>query len=93
MIIGIMTLGIHIPWSHSLKEKRSEAAKIKRRVQNKFNVSIIESDHQNLPQTITLSVAALAGNTQLADSTLDTVLQFISTTTEGEITEVTRELL
>lgn len=93
MVIGLLTVSIYLPFSHSLKEKRSEASSLKRKLLNKYNVSVIESAQQDNPQLLVLSLAALATDTQLANSTLDHLLQFIQGNTQGEMTVLSRELL
>ena len=43
MVVGVLTLLLYLPESHSLKGKRSVVRTVKARVSNKFNVSIAET--------------------------------------------------
>jgi uncharacterized protein YlxP (DUF503 family) len=93
MIIGTMIITIHLPWVHSLKEKRMVVKSLCAKIHNKFNVSIAEVAEQDTHQTLVLGISSVAGDTSQADSILDHVLQFAEGNTEGEIVKVERELL
>lgn len=92
MTVAVLTLRLYAPWVHSLKEKRMEVKSLLARIQNKFNVSVIEADEQDTHQTMVLAVAALAANTAQADSILASVLAFVEANTEAEVVEAEREL-
>jgi uncharacterized protein YlxP (DUF503 family) len=93
MIIGTMCITIHIPWVHSLKEKRMVVKSLCAKIHNKFNVSVAEVEEQDIHQTLVLGIACVAGDTSHADSILENILQFTEGNTEGEIIKVERELL
>ena len=65
--ICLLEIHLHFPDVHSLKSKRKELSSLKAQLQQRFNASVAETDHQNLWQRSTLSVA-LAGRDM---STLD----------------------
>jgi len=54
MPVGLLTLEIHLPYSHSLKEKRAVLRKIKDRLRSRFNVAVAEMDHRDVWQLATL---------------------------------------
>ncbi|SHJ46587.1 DUF503 domain-containing protein [Parasporobacterium paucivorans] len=91
MIIGVIRVEIYVPWVHSLKEKRMVVKSVCAKVRNKFNVSIAETDEQDIHQRIVLGIALVAGEASLADSIMDHVLNFIEGSTEGEIINIERE--
>lgn len=91
MIIGVATVKLHVPWAHSLKEKRMVVKSIISKAQNKYNISILEIEAQDVHQTIVLGIACVSNTSKLADNTLDRVVQFIEDNTEAEITDVCRE--
>ena len=93
MLVATLTVRLHAPWVHSLKEKRTEVKSLLSRLRNKFNVSAAEVDEQDTHQTIVVGIAAVAGDPAHADSILDHLLNFIETNSEAEITSVRRELL
>jgi len=73
MHIGLLTLEIHLPESHSLKEKRLVLRSLKDRLK-KFNVSVAECDHQDLWQRATLGVVSISSDHGVLEKTLNTVI-------------------
>lgn len=92
MVVGVLTVRLHTPWVHSLKEKRMERKSLLTRLQNTFNISVAETDEQDTHVILVISVAALAADAAQADSVLDHVLNFIESHTEAAIISVEREL-
>lgn len=93
MHILLITVTIYIPWAHSLKEKRSELKSLINKLRNTFNASVCETDHQQLHQKTTISVAAIAFSASQADQMKESILAYISKTTQGEIIQENMELL
>lgn len=93
MLIGTAQITIYAPWVHSLKEKRMVVRSICAKVRNKFNVSIAEVDAQDLHQRIVLGFACVAGDTAMADSMIENIMNFIENNSEGEIIDIQKELL
>jgi uncharacterized protein YlxP (DUF503 family) len=58
--VCLLEVHLHFPDVHSLKSKRKELSSLKAQLQHRFNASVAETDHQDLWQRSTLSVA-LAG--------------------------------
>ena len=59
IVIALLTLDIHIPHAHSLKDKRMVVRRLKDRLRSKFNVSVSEVDHQDLWQRSQVSVVTV----------------------------------
>ncbi|HEY5557731.1 DUF503 domain-containing protein, partial [Acetobacterium sp.] len=57
MNIGTITICIHTPWVHSLKDKRRILKSLVEKTRQKFNVSISEIDEQDHHQKIVLGIA------------------------------------
>jgi len=93
MVIGAAKITIYVPWVHSLKEKRMIVKSLSAKVRNKFNVSIAEIEDQDLHQRIVFGFACVAGESAIADSVIDHVLNFIEANTEGELIGIERELI
>ncbi len=74
MPVGVLTLEIQIPYSHSLKEKRAVLLKIRDRLRRRFNVAVAELDHQDVWQRATLGVVSISGSQQLLESLFQQVL-------------------
>lgn len=92
MQIGVLRLRLHIPWAHSLKEKRMVVKSIVTRVRQVFNVSVAETEEQDIHQIAVLGVACVADSAAQADSILDHVLDYVEAHTEAQLTDVQREI-
>ena len=73
--IALLTLEIHIPHAQSLKDKRMVVRRIKDRLRSKFNVAVSETDHQDLWQRATISVATVGSDEEYARKTLQLSLE------------------
>ena len=93
MIVGLLTIELHIPGSSSLKEKRFVLRSIKDRVKNKFNVSIAEIDANDLWQRCVLGVACVANEAKIVNKTLDGVKNTILSTSSVELIDSSMEML
>jgi uncharacterized protein YlxP (DUF503 family) len=77
MVVGVMRLTLFLPENHSLKGKRQVLRAIKSRVQNKFNVSIAESDNNDMWQRAELGIAQVGNDRAFVDKALREVVNFI----------------
>lgn len=92
-MIGALKISIHVPWVHSLKEKRMEVKSLIAKTQHKFGVAIAEVEAQDLHQTIVLGVSCVSNTAVAADRMLSSVLHFVEGNTQGEVTVLEREIL
>lgn len=60
MPVGLLTLEIHLPHSHSLKEKRQVLRKLKERLRARFNVAVAELDHQDTWQRALVGIVSVS---------------------------------
>jgi uncharacterized protein YlxP (DUF503 family) len=77
VIVGLMVIEFISNSSHSLKDKRHVISSIKERLRNKFNISIIESDFQDLWQKVQLSIALVSNSKVMAEKIFDRIEDFI----------------
>lgn len=73
MPVGLLTLELHLPYAHSLKEKRLVIRKLQDRLRGHFNVSVSELDFQDMWQRSLLGVAAVASQDSVVESILRSV--------------------
>jgi uncharacterized protein YlxP (DUF503 family) len=85
MIIGLLTLEIYIPYSHSLKEKRKSLNKIKDRVKYKFNVAFAELDFLNKWQRAKIGMVTINTQKSMIDKIFHKIILEIEENIEGEI--------
>lgn len=73
MPIGLLTLEIHIPDAHSLKDKRQVLRSLKDRLRRRFNVAVAELDHQETWQDSVVGVVTLSSNAAHVEKSLRTI--------------------
>jgi hypothetical protein len=78
MVIGVCTLYLSIPTSHSLKDKRHVLKSLTARVRNNFNVSIAEVEQQDSWQTAVLGVACVSADLAYIHGLLTKVVEAVS---------------
>lgn len=91
MRILSLTIRLHAPWVHSLKEKRMVVKSLTAKLRNKYNVSAAETDEQDIHQIIVIGVASIAANHAQADS-MEEILHFVESNTGAELVEHVKEV-
>jgi len=62
MVVGLVTLELHLSHARSLKDKRQVVERLKGRLRARFNVAVAELDNQDLWQRATLGVVSLSND-------------------------------
>jgi hypothetical protein len=60
MVVGLLTLDIHLPYARSLKDKRQTLRKLKERLRARFNVAVAELGHQDTWQRAAVGVVSVS---------------------------------
>ncbi len=76
MIVGTLKLRFVLRESHSLKDKRRVIKSLKDTLSNKFNISVAETDEQDVWQTAEIGVAAVGTDGSFVQSVLTQVLNY-----------------
>jgi len=92
VVVGLLTVELHVPGARSLKEKRMVVRRIKDRLK-KFNVAVSEVDHQDLWQRAGLAVVTVSSDQQHADRELAAVAGEIERLEPGLIAWTETEFL
>lgn len=92
MIVGLLTLELHVTDSASLKDKRRIVRGVYDRIRHRFNVSIAEVGGHDTWQRTTLAVACVTTDTRQAHRVLSTVAEFIDRQRSVELIDHTVEL-
>ena len=71
--IGVITLELHMPDSHSLKEKRHFVKGLKDRLRVRFNVAVSEISHQEDWQRGVVAAVTVSPDKSHAEKTLQSV--------------------
>ena len=70
MVVGLVTWELHLNGCASLKDKRQVIKSLKDRLHQRFNVSVAETDHQDLWQRAELSCCVVSGDRKHAAEVL-----------------------
>jgi len=93
MFVAGARVELHIESAQSLKAKRGVLQAIKRRVRNKFNVSIAEVGGQDTWQVAVLGLAAVSEEAQEARVRLEKAIDFIEDLHLAVVTDQEVEIL
>jgi len=86
-----MVLDLHSNSSHSLKEKRQIVSSMKEKLKKKWNISLIESDYQDLWQKIQIAIAMMANSKTIVEKAFDQIENFIFMNYPVQIVTVTKD--
>ncbi len=77
MFIGSLTLDLHLPDAHSLKDKRSIVKSVLQRLRNEFNVATAEVGEQDRWQIARLGVVCVSSTNNHAHAQLQAVVDWV----------------
>ena len=80
MIVGISEITLHLPESHSLKEKRQVLQSLLTRIRQRFEVAIAEVGENDVWQIAKLGVSCVSNSHQHAEEILNHVRRYIEET-------------
>jgi len=92
MVVGLLSLELHLPQSRSLKDKRMILRGVKERLR-KFNVSVAEVEYQDLWQRAALGIVVVSSGRAQADRELAAVAAEIERVEPGLIARSEVEFL
>src|SRR2546430_1551769 len=82
--VGVLTLELHFPDAHSLKEKRHHLRSAKAQLQNRVGAAVAEADHHDLWQRARITVACVAREHHELERLLDDAERWLRGQ-EGEV--------
>ena len=85
MIIGLLTLDIHLPFSHSLKEKRKRLLSIRDRLKKKYNLAFAELEYQDKWQRTFIGMVTLNNQKAVIEKMFYKITKEIEEKVEGQI--------
>lgn len=80
MIIGACEITLHLPDSHSLKDKRQIVKSVIARIRNQFDVAIAEVDENDRWQIAVIGISCVSNSSQLASNLLERIQRFVEET-------------
>jgi len=91
--VVLVTIELHIPFAHSLKDKRSIVRGLKETIRARFNASVSEFGYQDKWQRALVGVCIISGNRNKLEQDLGKVEELCQGLHNVEIVEITREWL
>lgn len=92
MVVGLLSIELHVHGSRSLKDKRMVLRRIKDRLK-KFNVAVSEVEHQDLWQRAGLAIVTVSTDEKHADQELQAVANEIERVEPGLVARTEIEFL
>lgn len=86
MIVGAVQCECIIYDAHSLKEKRAVLQRVLTRMKQKFNISVSETDYQDLWQRTKIAIVAVSSSQKATERELKNALYFLDSFPEIERT-------
>ena len=90
--MGILSVELHFPEAHSLKDKRMFVRSAKQQLANRFGASVAEVDHHDVWQRSRLTLAVVARGHGDAERLLADAERYLNSR-EWELGRVERELV
>lgn len=91
MLIGILTVHIHLQGNDSLKGKRRIVKSLIERLRSRFNVAAAEVAAQDRLQLAVAGIAAVSNSGSHLDEQLDKIVNFITNDGRFYVGRITRE--
>ena len=90
--IGVLSVELHFPEAHSLKEKRMSVRSAKEQLRNRFGAAVAEVDHHDVWQRARLTAAVVTRDAGEAERLLAAAERYLASR-EWQLGPVTRELV
>jgi uncharacterized protein YlxP (DUF503 family) len=92
MLVGVMTVTMHMQAIGSLKEKRHIVKSVIGRLQSRFNVSVSEVEQQDNKIAAVLGMAVVSNERAFIDQQLDGILNFMRNDGRFFVGQIDREI-
>lgn len=92
MVVGLLSLELHVGAARSLKDKRMVLRSLKDRLR-RLNVAVAELDHQDLWQRAGLGIVTVGATEALVRRELDAVVEIVEQVEPGAIARSEVEFL
>ncbi|HZS94484.1 MAG TPA: DUF503 domain-containing protein [Chloroflexota bacterium] len=94
MVIATARVVLHIPSSHSLKDKRQVVRSLLSQVQRQFSLSAAETDDQDRWQVAVIGIAVVSGESAHAEEVVAKAVNFLAgRNPEAQLLDYQTELL
>ena len=88
MVVGVLRVEVHLPVSHSLKDKRSVLKSVRDRLRHRFNAAVAEVDSNETWQRATLGISTVGGDRAYVQGLLRELTEWLRATRLVELIRV-----
>jgi uncharacterized protein YlxP (DUF503 family) len=88
MVVGVLRVEVHLPVSHSLKDKRSVLKSVRDRLRHRFNAAVAEVDSNEMWQRATLGISTVGGDRAYVQGLLRELTEWLRATRLVELIRV-----
>jgi uncharacterized protein YlxP (DUF503 family) len=93
MLVGVCEIELFIPDSGSLKEKRFVLESLKKRIHQKFNVSVAEIGDTEKWQRATFGVALVSNESKFIDQVFAKMINLVESDGRAEVMNYSTDIL
>ncbi|MDD9945374.1 MAG: DUF503 domain-containing protein [Myxococcales bacterium] len=93
MVVGVLRVVLALPGNNSLKGKRKVVRSALDRVRARFNVAAAEVEYLDDWRRASLAFAVVSNDHSHANSMLDTIAGFVSTSVDAVVTDRALEII
>jgi len=93
MFIGSIVFDIYIPYSQSLKEKRTVIKSLKEKLRGKFNVSVSEVGEMEKHQKSVVAVVIVGAEQGYVEKNMDSIINFVELNYPDVYIQTYREII
>jgi uncharacterized protein YlxP (DUF503 family) len=93
MIVGILKIKLHLPWAHSLKERRAAINSLIARLSAHFKVSVAEVENEDVHQIASIGIAFTCSERGYALRMMEQLECFVEDETDAMVLQKETELL
>ena len=91
MIVGVLTMQLHLQGVTSLKAKRSIVKSVTGRLKRRFNISTAEVDRQDSKTCAVVAIAIVSSDTRFINQQFDIIIDFVKKDGRFYLGKVERE--
>jgi uncharacterized protein len=92
MIVGTLTIQLHLFGINSLKDKRHIVKSVIERLKSRYNVSVAEVDCNDSKTTALVGVAIVSNDKRFLEEQLDKVISFMRNDGRFHLGQIEREI-
>jgi uncharacterized protein YlxP (DUF503 family) len=83
--LGVLRVGFRLHGNESLKDKRRVALSLKRKLRNKFNVSVAETESEESMDYLALSIVSVSNSRRHVESRMSKCLNMAQAACDEEL--------